>query len=487
MASQDLITRLSGELSGYILLPTQDGYQQAVEIDNGRVQQRPFFIVMANSVNDVALAIRVARENKLRLTARGGGHSATGYCLGTGSMAVDLSLMNAIEFDKKQRIVRVQMGARWNDVYVYLMNTGTGLIPIGGGCPTVGIPGFMLGGGFSFVSRSYGMSVDNLLSVGIVTADGELRRVSKNSKSKHERDLFWACQGGGGGNFGIAVDMEIRVHQPRTPKMFMGQIRYNPEAAQEVLGFYNQWVETLPNEMAVYGIWGTQLDPADPAKTIPSFGFTAVYNGHFQEGMKLIEPLLQLKAKPIYAQLNSFTLPEFEIANGRTTLVKGRSAYIRAGMMPPLSMTSKAIKVLETYMREAPSPSSFMVWTHAGGKISEVASDATAFAHRHARFVPELKAIWDTPQETRTNVEWAFKFYQDLEPHFTGSYVNYIDPLLPNWAEKYYLENYKRLQEIKNHWDPDDFFHFQQSIGSKFEPNTSMPLDLSPLNRTFVD
>src|SRR5262249_25784791 len=153
--------------------------------DNGRVQQHPKFIIMANSVNDVALAIRVAREHKLRLTARGGGHSAAGYCLGTGSIAVDLSLMNAISLDEKNRTVRVQMGARWNDVYVFLMNSGTGLIPIGGGCPTVGIPGFMLGGGFSFVSRSYGMSVDNLLSVGIVTPDGEYRRVSKESKSKH--------------------------------------------------------------------------------------------------------------------------------------------------------------------------------------------------------------------------------------------------------------------------------------------------------------
>ncbi|HMG36326.1 MAG TPA: FAD-binding oxidoreductase [Blastocatellia bacterium] len=487
MTSKDFLTRLSGELSGYVLLPNQDAYQQAVEIDNGRVQQHPSFIIMANSVNDVAIAIRVARTHNMRLTARGGGHSAAGYCLGTGAIAVDLSLMNSISLDQKRRIVRVQMGARWNDVYLYLMNTGTGLIPIGGGCPTVGIPGFMLGGGFSFVSRSYGMSVDNLLSVGLVTADGEYRRVSKDSKSKQDRDLFWACQGGGGGNFGIAVDMEIRVHQPRTPKMFMAQIRYNPEGAQEVLGFYNQWVESLPNELAVYGIWGNQPDPVDLSKTTNMFGFTAVYNGEFKQGIKLVQPLLELKAKPIYAQLNSFTLPEFEEVNGRTTLVKGRSAYIRAGIMPPRSMTSNAIAVLEKYMKNAPSAASFIVWTHAGGKISDVAPNATAFPHRKARFVPELKSIWETPQDARANIEWAYNFFQDLEPHFVGSYVNYIDPLLSNWNKNYYGENYKRLLEIKRYWDPDNLFQFQQSIGSMFEPNTAMPLDLSPLNRTFVD
>jgi hypothetical protein len=487
VSDQDLVTRLSGDLSGYILRPSQAGYQQVVEIDNGRVQLRPSFIVMANSVRDVSLALRTAREHNLKLTVKGGGHSATGYCLSSGGVVIDLSLMNRISLDKKKRIVHVEMGARWNDVYLYLMSSGSGLIPIGGGCPTVGIPGFMLGGGFSFVSRSYGMSIDNLISIGIVTADGEFRRVSENSKSKHDRDLFWACRGGGGGNFGIVVDMEIRVHQPKTPQMFTGQIRYNVDTAPDVLGFYNEWVETLPDELAVYGIWGNQPSPADPTKSISTYGFTSVFNGTFQEGLRLIEPLLQLKAKPIYAQLNSFTLPEFEEVNGRTTLVKGRSAYIRAGIMPPLSMTAKVAKILGSYMREAPSTESFIVWTHAGGKIGEVASDATAFVHRNARFVPELKAIWDSPSETRVNVEWAYQFFKELEPHFNGSYVNYIDPLLDGWSSKYYGANYDRLLEVKSYWDPDDFFHFQQSIGSRFEPDTDPPLDLSPLNRTFVD
>jgi hypothetical protein len=138
-------------------------------------------------------------------------------------------------------------------------------------------------------------------------------------------------------------------------------------------------------------------------------------------------------------------------------------------------------------MRNRPSQSSFMVWTHLGGKVADVAPTATAFPHRNARFVPELKSIWDTPQQARANIEWGFKFYQDLEPFFTGSYVNYIDPLLSNWQHKYYEKNYKRLVEVKRHWDPKNFFQFQQSIGSKFEPNTAQPLDLSPLNRTFVD
>ena len=392
--------------------------------------------------------------------------------------------MNSIRLDAKTGRVHVQMGARWNDVYVFLMQSGTGLIPIGGGCPTVGIPGFMQGGGYSFASRSYGLSIDNLHSATIVTPSGDVHRISAASSSKEEIDLFWAIRGGGGGNFGIVVELQIQAHQPRTPRMMMAQIRYDPAQAQDVLGFYNEWVEKLPNEMAVYGIWGTQADPANAARLIQTFGFTAVYNGGFSEGLALVEPLLQ--RQPLYAQLNSLTLPEFEEVNGRATLVNRRSAYIRSGMMPPGSMQPKAVEILQRYMNSAPSPSTFMVWTHAGGAIEKVAPDATAFYHRTARFVPEIKAIWDGPREARTNIEWAYSFYRDLGEFFTGAYVNYIDPLLPGWPKAYYGTNYERLLRVKHHWDPDDFFQFQQGIGSTFEPKTTMPLDLSPLNRTII-
>jgi hypothetical protein len=475
---------LQRRLSGYVLRPADSGYSAVVDIDNGRIDQRPRFVVMANGTADVATSLRFAQEHGIPFTVRGGGHSAAGYCLNSSGMVLDLSLMRAIRLNEKNRHVHVQMGALWNDVYLFLMATGTGLIPIGGGCPTVGIPGFMQGGGYSFVSRSYGLSVDNLLELTIVTADGEVRRISESSNTKEERDLFWACRGGGGGNFGVVVEMEILVHQPNTPQMFTGQYRYHVDQAQEVLGFYNQWVESLPNEMAVYGIWGTQPDPADSTKIIKTFGFTAIFNGDFAEGAALAEPLLGFN--PLTVQMTRFTLPEFEIVNGRTTLVDRRNAYIRSGMMAPRAFDSTVVEIMKNYMDAAPSPSTFMVWTHAGGKISDYPADSTSFAHRGARFVPEVKAIWDGNLATRTNVEWAYHFYRDLRPHFIGAYVNYIDPLLPHWAAEYYGDHYTRLVEVKRYWDPQNFFHFQQGVGSPFEPSPSEPLDLSPLNRTFV-
>ncbi len=479
------LAALQRRLSGLILLPGESAYQSAVAIDNGRVQLRPRFIVQANSTQDVVLTLQFAQQHGLRLTTKGGGHSAAGYSLNAGGIVLDLSLMTRIQLDIDKRVVKVQMGARWHDVYVYLINTNTGLIPIGGGCPTVGIPGFMQGGGYSFVSRSYGLSVDNLLAITLVTVDGKVRRLSADAADAGDRDLFWACRGGGGGNWGVAVEMEICVHYPNTEKMLTGGIRFAPERAHEVLSFYNEWVESLPNEMAVYGIWGQSPDPSNPSAQIQTFGFTAIYNGDFQEGAKLLQPLLELG--PLTVSLNQITLPEFELINGATTLVGNRSAYIRAGMMPPGAFKPEAIEVFERFMASAPSKDSFIVWTHAGGHIEEIPDSSTAFAHRSARFVPELKAIWTNPQDARANIEWAHAFFEALQPFFSGAYVNYIDPLLGSWAQRYYLDHYPRLLQIKQQCDPNNFLAFQQGVGSLFEPDLSQPLDLAPLNRTCVE
>lgn len=485
MSSIQSVDQLQRHMSGAVLLPGQAAYQSAVTIDNGRVQLHPALIVQANSVEDVAITLRFAREHKLRLTVKGGGHSASGYCLNSGGVVLDMSRMVDIQLKPNSGVVRVQMGARWHDVYVYLINSGTGLIPIGGGCPTVGIAGFMQGGGYSFVSRSYGMSIDNLLSITIVMPDGSVRKVGPSSKAPADKDLFWAVRGGGGGNWGVVVEMEIQAQKPNSEKMLTAQIRYDPAQAQKVLGFYNHWVDTLPKEMGVYGIWGMSPAPANPQQSILTFGFTAIYNGEPSEGAKLLQPLLELD--PLQANLAAMTLPEFELLNGASTLVNQRSAYICSGMMAPKAFTPAAIAVFEKYMANAPSPDSFVVWTHGGGQIKAVKNDATAFAHRSAQFIPEVKSIWDKPQDARVNIEWAYHFFKELEPHLQGAYVNYIDPLLPSWAQKYYGDNYERLQKIKSRVDPQNLFGFQQGVGSTFEPSTVEPLNLAPLNRTFVD
>lgn len=479
------INELSRELSGYVVQAGDAEYEEAIRIDNGRIQFKPRAIIFPAVMEDVRLGLKFAVTHNLPFSVKGGGHSAAGYCMNEGGIVMAMKNLNKITFDPRKETVTAEMGVIWYDVYKFMQATGTGLIPVGGGCPTVAPPGFMLGGGYSFVSRSYGMSIDNLVSLKIVTPDGEMRHIGVDSTSADDKDLFWACSGGGGGNFGIVTEMEMRVRRPFSEKMLVGQIRYPLEHAEDVLGYYNEWVERIPNSMAVYGFMGNQKDLVDKTTNVKVLGLTPVFNGDYAEGIDLIQGLLKLK--PINADLFNMTLPEWEFYNGYTTRVAGRSSYIRSTILPKGGMNNDVAKVIIDSMTHAPSPDSFAVWTLAGGAIEDVASDATAYVHRDCRFVPEIKSIWDLdkPGDTLKNVEWAYEFFERLSEagNATGAYVNYIDPLQHDWARMYYGRNYERLLSIKKRVDPQNYFNFQQSVGSPFNPPKELT-DLSPLNRT---
>jgi FAD/FMN-containing dehydrogenase len=479
------IQELVRELSGYVLQPGDSEYEESIRIDNGRIQFRPRLIIFPAVIEDVKLGLKFAITTNLPFSIKGGGHSAAGYCLNEGGVVIAMKNLNRITFDQTKETVTAEMGVIWYDVYKFMQATNTGLIPVGGGCPTVAPPGFMLGGGYSFVSRSYGMSIDNLESLKIVTPDGELRHIGVNSTAEEDKDLFWACCGGGGGNFGIVVEMEMRVRTPLSKKMLVGQIRYPLEMAEDVLGYYNDWVEKVPDAMAVYGFMGNQKDLIDKKTNVKVLGLTPVFNGDGAEGIDWLQDLLKLK--PINADLFNMTLPDWEFYNGYTTRVAGRSSYIRSTVLPKKGMNNDVAKVIIESMSKAPSADSFAVWTHAGGAIENVPADATAYVHRDSRFVPEIKAIWDLdkPADTLKNVEWAYEFFERLSDagNSTGAYVNYIDPLQHDWSEQYYGSNYKRLLEIKKKVDPNNFFNFQQSVGSPFNPTKELT-DISPINRT---
>ncbi|MGA2836601.1 MAG: FAD-binding oxidoreductase [Acidimicrobiales bacterium] len=476
------VARLQAALSGSVLESTDPGFETALTIDNGRVALVPAYVVLPRSAGDVALALRFARDRDLPLTVKSGGHSAAGYCLNRGGVVLDLSLMKEIELDRDARTVRVQLGARWEDVYGFLVDSGTGLIPVGGGCLTVGLGGFLLGGGYSFVSRSYGLGCDNVISIDLVTPDGVLHHLHEGATSPEDRDLWWACRGGGGGNFGVAVAVELAVHRPAAPSMLVGEVSYPLASAHDVIGTYNEWVQTVPAELAVYGYLGDVPDPVETGRKRKAFRITAVYNGAYGDGVDLLGPMLRLP--PISSEFYALPLPLFEDKIGTSTLVGDRQGYIRSGIIPVGAMTPPVVDIYRHFIDDAPSPDSFVVWTHGGGAISTVAGDATAYPHRAPGFIYELKAIWTDAVDTRTNVEWAYGFGEALRPHFSGAYANYIDPLLTDWPEMYYGDNYERLVRIKRAVDPGGLFDFQQGIGSTFRPGRAEPLDLSPLNRT---
>jgi FAD/FMN-containing dehydrogenase len=264
-----------------------------------------------------------------------------------------------------------------------------------------------------------------------------------------------------------------------------GQLSYPLARAQEVVAAYDAWSKDLPEAMAAYGYVGHDPDPADPTRKIPTFRITPVYNGDYAEGVSLVQPMLKLN--PFNASFYSMPLPTWESTIGRSTLVGDRQAYIRSGMIGDGGWHPGMIAALTHAMETAPSPDSFVVWTHGRGKVNHPDGENHGpFPHRDKRYIFELKTIWDDPAAMRANVEWAYDFGEALSADFYGAYVNYIDPLQKDWAHAYYGDNLARLQAIKAAADPHGFFAFQQSVDSKFEPDLSRPLDLSPLNRTIV-
>jgi FAD/FMN-containing dehydrogenase len=460
------IAKLKRDLRGSVLLPGHLDYSEAVLIDNGRINARPAMIVKPADADDIARSIEFAREFAIPFSVRGGGHSAAGYCMNTGGLVLDMSGMSSLYFDGDATL-HAEGGVLWNDAYSYLGASGSTLIPVGGGCPGVGMTGFLLGGGFSFVSRSYGLSADQLLNIELVMADGNVRRVGRDSTDPDDRDLFWACRGGGGGNFGVVTGMDVQLQAPRTQKMLAGQIGFPLATGRTLIPFYNEWVDSLPNEMAVYGFLGIK-------NSVPAVFLTPVFNGEFSEGLKLLQPLFDFD--PFSVQLERFTLPEWEAFNNNFTAVNQRKVYIRSGTFRADALNADLVSLFERFIQNAPSDDSFIIWTHAGGQISQVGPSDTAFVHRDTRFVYEIKSIWETPADAEKNIRWAYEFGSALDPYVTGAYVNYIDPLLKDWPQKYYGDNYARLTQVKQKVDPNGFFRFKQSIGSTYQPPGDLAL-----------
>lgn len=476
---------LAKAIKGQVLDSGDIGYATAIQIDNGRVSHEPFLIALPSNSVDVSKIVQYCFANEIQLTVKSGGHSANGYSLNSKGIVLDLSSLNSIT-PLSAEYLRVETGAKWIKVYNYLKQRHSKKIVVGGGCPGVGLGGFLLGGGYSFVSRSYGLGVDSIKALEFVDVKGEIHQLNGQSKGK-EKDLLWALKGAGGGNFGIVTSVDIKTHDTPSPRMMMGQISFPFYRIKEILTFYNEWVLSLPDEMAIYGMMRYFPDSRLGGKRVLSLRFTPIYNGPLSEGLKLIQPLADQAPKGL--ELHDMTIPEWENFIGSVTLIKGRAAYIRSLTLPPKSLTSDFAETCMKYMGRSPSQESYIVWTHMGGAIRNYGLDTSCFAHRDAEFTFELKSIWDAEktQLMRKNVTWAVQFFDELETHNAlGAYINYIDPLLPDWQKKYYRHTYQKLLEIKDHWDPDGKFNFQQGIGSSFQPDRNEPINLSPLNRTIT-
>ena len=446
----DAVTELASGFSGQLLQPSDAGYEDARKVHNGLVDKRPALIARCRGVADVVDAVKLARRMNLEVAVRGGGHNVAGRATVDGGLMIDLTPMKGIYVDSRSRTVRAQGGVTWAE-----LNRETqlhGLAVTGGVVSTTGIAGLTLGGGLGWLMGKYGLALDNLLSVELVTADGKVLRASKDE----EPDLFWALRGGGG-NFGVATSFEFQIH-PVGPMITGGLVAHPFEHARDVLKFFRDFTASLPDEMSVFG--GLLHAPDGSGTKLAAM--LAGHCGSAAAGETATRPLKQFGTPAMdaigpmpYNQLNGMLDGGFP---------KGALNYWKSSFLARLS--DEAIDTMIDCFARCPTPMGALLLEHFHGAATRVGASDTAFPHRTDGFNFLVLAQWMEPSDTEKCIEWARKTYAAMEPFMAaGRYVNYLgDDETGDPIAAAYGPNYRRLREVKAKYDPGNFFHVNPNI-----------------------
>ena len=457
------MTVLAGELQideagfrGDVIGPADDGYDVHRAIWNGSFDRNPAVIVRCAGVSDVIAAVKVGRETGLPVAVRSGGHSFPGLSVADDALMIDLSPMKGVRVDPEARTARVQAGVLLGELD--RETQAFGLAVPSGIVTHTGVAGLTLGGGVGWIMRKYGLSVDQLVSVDLVTADGEFVHASEDENA----DLFWGLRGGGG-NFGIVTEFEFRC-VPLGTQVLAGPIIWPMTRSGEVLRFYRDWVADAPDELMTIVIHRK----APPLPIIPEelHGQPVVmvvpcWVGDVEAGEAFLKPLREFGPpvadvcvqKPYLAH-QSMLDPSF---------VPGRWYYFKSCDIAEL--TDEIIDVTVERSLQISSPlTSFPIW-QMGGAVSRVGDDATAFNGRTAGFTYNIGASTATSEGFDEEREWVRSFWSALEPWHQGVYVNFLgDEGAERVRQSYGAEKYERLRALKQKYDPDNFFRLNQNI-----------------------
>jgi len=399
--------------------------------------------------------IHFARENALALSIRGGSHSVPGFGTNDGGVVIDLSPMKTVRVDPRARRARADGGCTWGDFFhaVYPF----GLATPGGIISTTGIAGLTLGGGIGHLSRGRGLSLDNLVSADVVTADGRFLVASERSNP----DLFWALRGGGG-NFGVVTSFEYKLHPVKD--VYVGLVFFELRAAKEILEFYREFIAKAPEQLGAF--FAYQIAPPLPFIPEKRHGETfcllvACWSGPLERGEKALAPIR--KAGPAAAEL--ITPMPFPALNSAfdALLPPGLQHYWKASFTPEL--TDGAIAAHVAHGPKVPVVNSTMHIYPINGACHRVKAGATAFAYRDAQFATVIAGMWPNPADNPKNIRWVKDYYAAIAPHSApGGYVNFMSDDDQGRIRDNYKGNYKRLAAIKKKYDPGNQFHMNQNI-----------------------
>ena len=434
--------------NGFLVGPDDVGYDEVRAVHNGLVDRRPGLIARCHNVADVRDAVAFGREAGLEISVRGGGHNVAGRAVTDGGLMIDLSLMRGVDVDPGRRRARAQGGVTWNEYN--RVTHAYGQATTGGVISTTGVAGLTLGGGMGWLMGKYGLSIDNLVAVELVTADGAVRVVDE----EHEPDLFWALRGGGG-NFGVAASLEFVTHPLDT--ILGGLLAHPLAAANDVISRYRQFATEMSDDVTAY----CALTHAPDGSGMKLCAMPVCHAGTIADAEAELRPLrefgppaMDLVAPMPYPAVNTM------LDNG---FPRGALNYWRSAFFTDLS--DAAIQALVDAYEAVPSPMTAIIIENLHGAACRVDPAATAFPHREPGFNLALAGQWADPADTEVNMQWVRDTLAALEP-YTGSrtYMNYAADDEADRIDATYGPNLDRLRDAKRRYDPDNVFHLNQNI-----------------------
>jgi len=430
-------------------------YDVARKVYNAMIDRKPRLIVSCANVADVIRCVNFARDQGLAVAVRGGGHSVPGFGTCDDGLVIDLSGMKGIRVDPQRRVARFEAGCTWGDADH--ATHAFGLASPGGIISSTGISGLTLGGGFGYLSRQYGLSCDNVVSMDVVTADGAYLSASGSENP----DLFWALRGGGG-NFGVVTSFEFRLHPVSI--VHAGPVFYPLERSGEALRLYRDFMSTAPRALSAF--FAFLIVPPGPPfpehlhmKTL--CGVMCVYCGDLSKGEDAVKPLLEF-GPPAFAHVGPVPYPAVQ-SMFDPLLPAGLHHYWKADFVNDL--TDEIIAEHVQRGPEIPTVNSAMHIYPFGGAVQDVARNDTAFTYRDAKYVHIIAAVSPDPAPMPQYRDWARNYWSALHPHSSGgSYVNFLMEEGEDRINASYQENYQRLAQIKRKYDPGNLFHINQNI-----------------------
>jgi len=444
-ALQDFKTHLHGEL----IAPGDDTYDSARKVWNGMIDKYPALIALCADVADVFRSVQFARTQQLVVAVRSGGHSYPGHSTCDGGLVIDLSRMKAIQVDPGKRTARVQAGVTLGECIREMQKFGLA-IPVGTASET-GLAGLTLGGGLGWLMGKYGLTMDSLLAVEMVTADGRVLRASSNEHP----DLFWAVRGGGG-NFGIVTSFEFLLHPVDT--LLAGLIFYPVDRSIEVLQLYREFSRSTPDELTAYAALTTMPNGVAGA------AIGVCYCGSLKEGERLIAPIRTL-GSPLADMIRPMSYLEL-ISMLDAGVPRGHSYYSKAHSLKHLD--DEVFQIMFDYSAMRTTPVEQITLQHVHGAASRIDPSETAFALREEHYAFQLMTSWngeETTSQAGTHIDWTRRLWAEIEPFAVAeTYANYLEDEGEAHIRTSYGANYKRLARVKNVYDPTNFFHLNQNI-----------------------